>query len=101
MARNCDGAATKRFGSLAHKVFSPVKEVVSRLVDVGMTKARFNPRRKVIRISFTVPSRELRNAARRQVAGGARPASSASHFDDGVGKGLRRFLRQVMSDAAR
>ena len=32
-------------------------------------------------------------------AGLAKPASSMSGFDDRVGKGLRRLLRQVMSDA--
>jgi hypothetical protein len=34
MVRNCDGVATKRFSSLACKVFSCVNPAVSRFVDV-------------------------------------------------------------------
>src|SRR6185295_3224680 len=65
----------------------------------GMPKARFNPRRKVIRVrSRFRPGNTVMPPADRP-AGGAKPASSASRFDDGVGKGLRRLLRQVMSDA--
>ena len=64
-----------------------------------MTKARFNPRRKVIRIrSRFRPGNTAIGPASRPPAG-ARLASSASHFDDGVGKRLRRLLRQVMPDA--
>jgi hypothetical protein len=32
---NCDGVATKRFSSLACKVFFCVNQVISRFVDVG------------------------------------------------------------------
>jgi hypothetical protein len=35
MVLNCDGAATKRFGSLAYKVFSCVNQAIPRFVDVG------------------------------------------------------------------
>ena len=34
MGLDCDGAATKRFGSLAYKVFSCVNPQSSRFVDV-------------------------------------------------------------------
>lgn len=34
MVGNCDGVATKRFSSLACKVFSGVNQVFSRFVDV-------------------------------------------------------------------
>ena len=63
-----------------------------------MTKARFKPRRKVIRISFTVPSREPgRSPAGR--TGWAIPIKPG-HVDHRLGEGLRRFLRQIVPDAA-
>src|SRR5437899_6384324 len=69
----------------------------------GMTKASFTPRRKVIRFRSRFRPGNSAMRPRRQVsrlASGTRLSSSARHFDDGVGEGLRRLLRQVMSDAA-
>src|SRR6266545_3741753 len=65
----------------------------------AVTKARFNRRRKVIgiRSRFLPGSTAMRS--RRRLPTGAEFASAASHFDDGIGKGLRRLLRQVVSDA--
>src|SRR6476469_2054890 len=65
----------------------------------GMTKARFNPRRKVIliRSRFRLGNSVVRPATRPPA--GPKPPSSASHIDNGVGKGLRGLLRQVVSDA--
>ena len=42
----------------------------------------------------------MRPAGGRRPSAARPPLQAASHFDDGVGKGLRRFLRQVMPDAA-
>lgn len=61
----------------------------------GMTKARFNPRRKVIQ--FTSWFRPGNTAI--PTAGAHAGFLSTGHFDDGFGEGLRRLLRQVMSDA--
>src|SRR5262245_2743765 len=83
MARECDGKATNRFSSSHLGIFLRLRSRYPALLMSAMTKAKFNPRRKVI-----------------QFRSRFRPGpSSPRGLDDGVGKGLRRLLRQVVSDA--
>jgi len=52
MLLNCHRSATKRFGSIAYKVFPRVNRGISRFVDVELDQGKVQASPKSDRVSF-------------------------------------------------